>query len=446
MYQPILPIFRRHYHKTRSAQNDLAESGEFHLQIKSDGYTISGQSHVPDQEKTMRFVVLMRRFLAPTDRLYYQRIWELLQEPCQKFLPRLVSEQIDYSIANLRKGILGINVNGEDLTAERIYQLIADGTYFDEEEGAARVLRGLVEVPLAGPLFLHQFYAYSVDGFWLISQLFGVVCELEKRGAFGDNASELACAEYRCIYCLRSEADFTSEEHVLPESLGNEDLILPNGYVCDNCNNGILSDLDNSLVNFGPIAFLRVQFLPYTKQGKFPRANFQNVIFERTSPRHINIKAKDKTGMPRDREVLGNGWYRFNLPFTSRGFNPQLLARSLYKVALGTLALGEGHDTACSTRYQGAREFVLGDIGFPNNLLMREQIRPQNRVQVSYRVLETGTPFGIDIAGLTFLLNLEASPLMEVNDTLKAAHFVAYPLVTKPAKRRVRNISKKRKC
>jgi len=442
MYQQIIPIFRRHYHKTKRAQNDVAESGDFRLQIKSDGDTVSGQSHVPDQEKTMRFVVLMRRFLAPSDRLYYRRLWDLLKEPCQKYLPPLTSEQIDHSMTNLRRGFLGINVNGEDLTAERIYQLIVEGTYFDEEEGAASILRSLVEVPLAGPLFWHQFYAYSVNGFSLVSQLFGVVCELEKYGAFGDHTSELAPAEYRCIYCLRTDADFTSEEHVLPESLGNEDLILPTGYVCNSCNNGILSDLDNSLVNFGPIAFLRVQFLPYTKQGKFPRANFQNVVFERTSARHINIKAKDKTGMPRDREDLGNGWYRFHLSFTSRGFDPRLLGRSLYKVALGTLALGEGHDTACSTRYQGARDFVLRDIGFPNNLLMREQVKPHGRVQVTFRLLETGTPFGIDIAGLTFLLNLEDSPLIEVNDTLKAAHFVAYPLATKPAKRRVRNISK----
>jgi hypothetical protein len=64
--------------------------------------------------------------------------------------------------------------------------------------------------------------------------------------------------EPKCIYCLQITGSFESEEHIFPESLGNKDLILGRGYVCDRCNNGILAVLDNALMKFEPIAFLQV--------------------------------------------------------------------------------------------------------------------------------------------------------------------------------------------
>lgn len=39
-----------------------------------------------------------------------------------------------------------------------------------------------------------------------------------------------------CLFCKQNSDNSKSVEHIIPESLGNKDYILPKGFVCDNCN------------------------------------------------------------------------------------------------------------------------------------------------------------------------------------------------------------------
>ena len=63
-----------------------------------------------------------------------------------------------------------------------------------------------------------------------------------------------------CLYCKESDVPFTSVEHVIPESLGNQGfggtppMVLPKGVVCDKCNHEKLSALDAALIGFPPIS------------------------------------------------------------------------------------------------------------------------------------------------------------------------------------------------
>jgi HNH endonuclease len=41
----------------------------------------------------------------------------------------------------------------------------------------------------------------------------------------------------RCIFCKKNSENSVSVEHIIPESLGNIDHVLPKGIVCDACNN-----------------------------------------------------------------------------------------------------------------------------------------------------------------------------------------------------------------
>jgi hypothetical protein len=109
----------------------------------------------------------------------------------------------------------------------------------------------------------------------------------------------LSLVENKCIYCLTTTGEFKSKEHIILESLGNTKFILPKGYVCDRCNNDNLSQLDKELIDFAFVAFQRVRFIAHTKQGKPPRANFQNMSIERVPNFGVLIKAKDKTGTMR---------------------------------------------------------------------------------------------------------------------------------------------------
>jgi hypothetical protein len=45
------------------------------------------------------------------------------------------------------------------------------------------------------------------------------------------------------------EGPFKSREHPFPESLGSTEIVLPRGVVCDPCNNGPLSRLDQAFLS-----------------------------------------------------------------------------------------------------------------------------------------------------------------------------------------------------
>ena len=56
----------------------------------------------------------------------------------------------------------------------------------------------------------------------------------------------------RCIFCGRTELDFDekncwSDEHIVPECLGNSTLIIKN--VCKHCNSNLGTYVDNYFVN-----------------------------------------------------------------------------------------------------------------------------------------------------------------------------------------------------
>jgi hypothetical protein len=67
-----------------------------------------------------------------------------------------------------------------------------------------------------------------------------------------------------CLFCL-SEGPFTVE-HVIPESLGNDDLVLE-GQVCSGCNNHF-SKLEEFVLQKTPIAFWKTHLGIRSKRGK----------------------------------------------------------------------------------------------------------------------------------------------------------------------------------
>lgn len=53
----------------------------------------------------------------------------------------------------------------------------------------------------------------------------------------------------RCIFCKSTNREFTSCEHIVPESLGNTEHILEPGVVCDWCNNYFARKVEASVLN-----------------------------------------------------------------------------------------------------------------------------------------------------------------------------------------------------
>jgi|ERR1051326_237221 hypothetical protein len=297
MHKAVIRDFKRHYHKVRKIYSDLANAGGYKFEIKFErkfgGDEFQAKNETPNEEKTVSLVALMGRFLSPKDRLYYKSVWTSLQ---LEFGLEISNERVNGVNALIKQLEMGSGViiyNDDKLTPEKIYHTMSDGGFFDDDEKARKYLEEMTRVPVMGPLLRHQFYDYSLQAFRVVSELFDIILQIEPGVEDLTTPTETSIGNL-CIYCLTTEGAFTSEEHIVAESLGNDDAVLPKGFVCDDCNNGVLSGLDNALINFEPVAFLRVQHVPYTKEGKFPKANFSSFTLEKVGPRHLKLTPKNK--------------------------------------------------------------------------------------------------------------------------------------------------------
>jgi hypothetical protein len=302
-----------------------------------------------------------------------------------------------------------IQVKDERLNPQQVYLQFTRGFYFGREPQAQAEIHGLFAVPLMGPLLWSWFYDYTANGFELTSVLYDIVLALRETDDFEEFRREQETGPGQCIYCTKTEGSFTSEEHILPEALGNDDLVLGRGYVCDGCNNGLLALLDRALLDCPSIAFLRAHYVPHVKGGKFPSANLQNMEIKKTLPTRIEIHAKDKTGLPHEEETLPDGSVRLNI--SARGtWNMPLVARAYFKIALGTVAHDSGAAIALDRRYDPARAFIRGEQGFPNPLFVNSSGPVHQRMVVYWQPLRPGSMFVIDIFGVIATFNLEVEP------------------------------------
>lgn len=422
----LFESFKWHFHAARRTHETFRAKGAPSATGRSDGHVIEQSFSVPDEDGAARLASIMRPFLDPSDHLYYRTVWHSLRETYADRLTTEVASQVESVIESIGHGPLGIefDIDGERLTAERIYGLLSDNGYFRDVDQARDYINKLIGVPMLLPLFWIQFYSYTSA---VLLHILPLMYDVFKTALREAGPLDRPSSRDRCIYCLREDVTFVSQEHVFPQSLGNRDIVLPAGYVCDACNNGLLSKLDDALQNFAPVAFLRVLYVPYTKQGKLPQATFQNAALRRTRPRHIVLKSSGK-GVISDVRRLDDGRMAFKVNLRGAKWNPKSVGRALYKIAYGLVALDEGRDIVCSSRYDSARAFILGNAGFENSLVLRTVGTPKAEVSASYRPLVEGTIFAVDIFGLQFLFNLETRPPMVMGDRLTELGFVSYPL------------------
>ena len=140
-------------------------------------------------------------------------------------------------------------------------------------------------------------------------------------------------------------------------------------------------------------------------------------------------KSRDTTACRRRGSgAAGDGWGVYNLKMRGKTFDPRSLARSLYKIGLGLVALSQGQEQACLNRYDDAREFTLEDQGFPNNLILRRECIPTPQVVTYYKEISPGTYVQLSIFGLVFMFNLEPLPTLTLNEKLVELKFDSFNL------------------
>ena len=407
-------LFRRKYLRVKDVYRKLAQDESIQISLKFNKDEGSSSSlRLSNRDLLVRLSNLMREFLSPRSRLYYKSVWTSLKTLHADQIPVDWMTAIDDAARKLATGAILFSVNGRQLSAEEVYGVVAEGYYFDQREQQRTFLSEVQQQPLAGQLFWFTFHSYTAQAVQVLSVLFDCMKLVEQ--ASGAKDTPVAADDQRtpaCIFCKQSDGRFKSEEHIFPESLGNETLILPRGIVCDRCNNTVLARVDEALLDSPPISFLRVLFAPHNKEGKLPQGTFKNATIKKELPTHLKIESLDEKepAVHERRDDAGNV-IGFTLTLTDHALSESNLGRGLYKIALELVAYNFGADYVLRNTFDAARSFVFSGGQFSNNLLLLSGMeQPQGILVGKWREDLPGTIFELYIYGAHFILNLEENP------------------------------------
>lgn len=114
-----------------------------------------------------------------------------------------------------------------------------------------------------------------------------------------------------CIFCKIDSDNSVSIEHIIPESLGNEEYVLPLGWVCDKCNNYFASKVEAPFLNSYYCKQARFEMRVPNKRkrvpvgkGLYPLARAKIDLFYEDSG--LSFFASDEKDIPAFVEALTN--------------------------------------------------------------------------------------------------------------------------------------------
>lgn len=158
----------------------------------------------------------------------------------------------------------------------------------------------------------------------------------------------------KCIFCKSETGTFSTREHILPESLGGGDwAILPDGLLCDECQNRFGSSIEQQALADYPFSFFRVFLSIPTKKGKAPWFNsWEGTIKASLQPGSIGYEPsgpfKNVTDDARKSQIR----------LLAHPLKPQMVCRFLLKMGLEVVA-ADNPQAVFDEKFDKARDFAL---------------------------------------------------------------------------------------
>ncbi len=162
-------------------------------------------------------------------------------------------------------------------------------------------------------------------------------------------------APFKCIFCNSSKENFSSVEHIVPHSLGNNFFILDKGWVCDKCNN-VCSQFEAKVINHTFFGMERAFLGVITKKGKPSRSKVGKIHWNATPGKGRNSFEVDKYDIDKNpflKHCFDNGKLIF--PFHSKYDN--LIAKLLLKIGIESKY---AHPTMDKFEFLEAKKYVIG--------------------------------------------------------------------------------------
>ncbi|MGF1939480.1 MAG: HNH endonuclease [Nostoc sp. ChiQUE02] len=188
---------------------------------------------------------------------------------------------------------------------------------------------------------------------------------------------------FKCLFCLSTKGPFQRVEHPIPESLGNDELTLPPGFVCDPCNQYFGAKVENFVINAPPFGVERVRCDVKTKKGKHPHFKALPHIELHTTPFKNQVVL---LASPDYWSFLQNSSHLL-LPYSLT--DDCLLARFLLKIGLGLLLSSNDCDPY-SSQFDTARKYArspaskaLWQIGYGTYPFSEELVISEHEDEIS---------------------------------------------------------------
>lgn len=158
----------------------------------------------------------------------------------------------------------------------------------------------------------------------------------------------------RCIFCKTTEGDFKTKEHILPESLGGGDwAVLPDGLMCDKCQNIFGSSIEQQALADYPLAYVRTFIGIPTKKGKVPWFNsWEGEIAGSLSPGEF---VYEPSSIFKEAEEKGG---KTQIRLLAHPLKPSMICRFLLKMGLEVIA-EKDTDYVFEEKFDKAREYAL---------------------------------------------------------------------------------------
>lgn len=157
----------------------------------------------------------------------------------------------------------------------------------------------------------------------------------------------------KCLLC-NANGPFSSEEHIVPHSLGNDILVLPKGWLCDACNN-ICSAFESRALSNSIFGLERCRLGVITKKQKPAKATLNNMTWyaEPLLPKNIlSIESNfDKTSI-----LLNDNNYI--LPILVHKKNNLDIVKMLLKIGLELLSVYH-INKKMENAYDDAKKIIL---------------------------------------------------------------------------------------
>jgi len=158
----------------------------------------------------------------------------------------------------------------------------------------------------------------------------------------------------KCIFCKSETGTFSTREHILPESLcGGDWAILPDGLLCDKCQNHFGSSIEQQALADYPFTFFRVFLGIPTKRGKAPWFDsWEGTI--RTSMRPGSF---DYGPSEFFKDAVQRG-HKSQIRLLAHPLKPHMVCRFLLKMGLEVVAVDNPQDIF-KKKFDKARRLAL---------------------------------------------------------------------------------------